>query len=122
MNLPDLSPVRLLIGLRGGIGAGALLAPGLAVRMLGLNPGEQMAFLARIIGIRDLAIALGTAAAGEENQRLWLSLGVLCDATDGTAGLIAHRHGAISQLSTALVSAPAILGCGLGLAALRRHA
>jgi hypothetical protein len=115
------SPVRLLIGLRGGIGLAAVVAPGLAARLLLLDSHRQLGFLVRVIGIRDLALALGTAMSGEENQRLWLSLGLLCDATDGVAGIIAYRERAISKLSTALVTAPAALGCAMGLAALERE-
>jgi hypothetical protein len=114
-----MSPVRLLIGLRGGIGLAAVVAPRLAVRLLAIGSDQPLPFLVRVIGVRDLALALGTAVGGEENQRLLLSLGLLCDATDGVAGIIANRERAISKVSTVLVIAPAALGCGMGFVALR---
>jgi hypothetical protein len=114
-----MSEIQLLTILRAGIGIGALLAPRLAVRLLGLDAHPQLPFLARLLGIRDAALAVGLQLSPPENRSLWLQLGLVCDATDGLAGILAGRRGELSRASTVLVSAPAAFGCGLGVAALR---
>jgi hypothetical protein len=54
-----------------------------------------------------------------DSRRLWLGLGLPCDAADAAAGLIAGRRGEIPKLTTLLVIAPALLGIALGAAALQ---
>ena len=48
-----------------------------------------------------------------------VELGIVCDLADTVAGLLAGRNGTLSKASTVLVTAPALLGIGLGIAALK---
>jgi hypothetical protein len=115
------SPISILIGLRSGIGAGAWIAPGLAGRLFGLDAvaNPQLPYVGRLFGIRDVALAAGLQLSSGQSRQLWLQLGIVCDAADTVAGLLAGRNGAISKKSTILVTAPALLGIGLGLVALQ---
>jgi hypothetical protein len=113
--MPD--PIPRLAAGRAAIGVGAWTAPGLAGRLLGLHTGSaaQRQLMVRLFAIRDLALAAGLRYSGEESRRLWLQLGILCDAADGVAGLLAGRQ----DKRLALLALPALLGVGLGVAALR---
>jgi hypothetical protein len=116
-----MSTVDALVGIRASIGAGAWIAPRLAARLFGLDAeaNPQLPYVGRLFGARDVALAAGLQLSNGESRRLWLRLGVACDAADTVAGLLAGRNGEISRLSTVLVTAPALLGIGLGVAALR---
>jgi hypothetical protein len=113
--------LNAIIGIRAAIGASAWLAPNLSGRLFGLDPtaNPQLPYVGRLFAIRDLALAAGLAQSSGESRRLWLQLGMACDAADALAGLLAGRGGQLSKLSTALVTAPAVMGIGLGVAALR---
>ena len=112
---------RVLIGLRASIGASAWIAPGLAGRLFGLDAiaNPQLPYVGRLFGVRDVALAAGLQLSSGPSRRLWLQLGILCDAADSVAGILARRNGQISKLSTVLVTAPALLGIGLGIAGLQ---
>ncbi len=116
--MPDNSA---LIGLRSSIGAGAWIAPRLAGRLFGLDAvaNPQLPYVGRLFGVRDVALAAGLGLSSGQSRRLWLQLGIVCDAADAVAGILAGRGGQISKLSTALVTAPALLGIGLGIAGLQ---
>jgi hypothetical protein len=113
--------INAIIGLRAAVGAGAWLTPNLAGRLFGLDPvgNPQLPYIGRLFGIRDVALAAGLAQSSGEDRKLWLQLGMLCDAADAVAGLLAGRSGQLSKLSTVLVTAPAVMGIGLGVAALQ---
>jgi hypothetical protein len=110
-----------LIGLRSSIGAGAWIAPRLAGRLFGLDAvaNPQLPYVGRLFGVRDVALAAGLGLSSGQSRRLWLQLGIACDAADVVAGILAGRGGQISKLSTVLVTAPALLGIGLGIAGLQ---
>lgn len=116
-----MTPTNILVAIRANIGLGAWLAPGLAGRLFGLDAeaNPQLPYMGRLFGVRDVALGAGVAASSGNARRLWLQLGLLCDAADAAAGLIAGRNGEISKVTTVLVTAPALAGIGLGLAALR---
>lgn len=113
--------VTTLVAIRANIGLGAWLAPRLAGRLFGLDAeaNPQLPYVGRLFGARDVALGAGVAASSGNARRLWLQIGMACDAADAVAGLIAGRNGEISKVSTVLVTAPALMGIGLGLAALR---
>ena len=102
---------------RAAIGAGAWLAPGPAARLLGLDAGAEprLALLVRLFAIRDLALAAGLRLSHGQSRRLWLGLGIVADAADAAAGVLASRGGD----TTLRVTAPALAGVGMGVAALR---
>jgi hypothetical protein len=116
--------INAIVGLRASIGASTWLAPNLAGRLFGLDPvgNPQLPYVGRLFGIRDVALAAGLAQSSGADRKLWLQLGILCDAADAAAGLLAGRSGQLSKLSTALVTAPALLGLAVGVAALKAEA
>ena len=69
--------------------------------------------------MRDVALGAGLRFSNGQSRRLWLQLGIACDAADAVAGLIAGRNGQLSKVSTVLVTAPALLGIALGVAGLQ---
>ncbi len=116
-----MSSLKTLAGLRAVIGVLTWLAPRLAARLFGINAeaNPQLPYVARLFAIRDLALAAGLQSSSGEALRLWVRIGVACDAADAAAGLLAGRRGELSKLSTVLVTAPALTGIQLGSAILR---
>jgi hypothetical protein len=95
------------------IGAGIALggAPHSFLRWeRGIPAGSSMELLLRTVGIRDLALGLGTAHAAQsgstrELQR-WVGAGLLSDTLDVAAGLIGARTTGMRGVISALVAAP----------------
>lgn len=116
-----MSEISIITGLRASIGAGAWLAPRLAGKLFGLDPdaNPQLPYVGRLFGVRDVALAAGLQMSSGQSRRVWLQLGIVCDAADTVAGLLAGRNGTLSKSATVLVTAPALLGIGLGIAALK---
>lgn len=116
-----MSPLKALIALRVSIGSGTWLAPRLAGRLFGLDVegNPQLPYVGRLFGVRDVVLGAGTQLSTGDSQRLWLALGMVCDAADAAAGLIAGRNGEIPRLTTVMVTAPALLGIALGAASLQ---
>jgi hypothetical protein len=116
-----MSVINALTGIRASVGAGAWIAPRVTGRLFGLDAAAnpQLPYVARLFGVRDVALAAGLQLSRGESLRLWLALGIACDAADCLAGLLAGATGSISRRSTVLVTAPALMGLGLGAAALR---
>lgn len=109
----------VLVGLRLAIGLGAWLTPRLAGRLFGLDPkgNPQSPYLARLFGIRDVALAVGLNRSQGESRKLFIQLGILCDGADALAGLIAGRRRYLNPFATVMVSATAVgaavIGAGL---------
>lgn len=114
------SIVRNLVATRASIGAGAWLAPNLSGRLFGLDPdaNPQASYLGRLFGVRDIALAVGTAKSTGLDRKRWLMLGVACDFADAAAGVLAGRSGTLPKLATVLVTGTALAAAGLGIAAL----
>ena len=112
--------IKSLATLRVAIGASAWATPRLAGRAFGLDAAgnPQSPYLARLFGIRDIALGVGTLSTTGEAQRQWLTLGVVCDAADAAAGVLAGRAGYLPKVATVLVTATAIAAAGMGLSAL----
>lgn len=85
--------VRSLAAGRVAIGAALLIVPGLVgERWIGdaaRNPAVKV--LGRALGVRDLALGLGTLWALERGEpvRPWVQLGVVADTVDAVASLLA---------------------------------
>jgi hypothetical protein len=101
------------------VGAAFVLAPGLAGRLwIGADAARRpVKVLARAFGVRDLALGLGVVIALDRGApvRGWIEGGVLSDAVDVAAALIAGdsipsdvRRGAL-----ALGAGSAVLGAAL---------
>jgi hypothetical protein len=116
-----MSSLNALAGIRAAVGALTWLAPRLAARLFGIDAdaNPQLPYVARLFAIRDLALAAGLQSSSGDALRLWVRIGMACDAADAAAGLLAGRRGELSTLSTVLVTAPALAGISLGSAVLR---
>jgi hypothetical protein len=110
-----------LIGLRGGVGASAWLAPRLSARLFGLDPSAnpQAPYLGRLFGVRDVALAFGLSASDGAQRAQWLRVGVACDLADAVAGLLAGRRGELPKHATVMVTATALAAAALGVIALQ---
>jgi hypothetical protein len=115
-----MDPLRTLSAIRVSVGAGAWLTPRLAGRAFLLDPAgnPQSPYLARLFGVRDVALAYGTTSTSGEAQRTWLTAGIACDVADTLAALAGGRAGYLSKAQTVLLAAPAIAAAVLGVQAL----
>jgi hypothetical protein len=120
---PD-QTIRSLAMLRMAVGTSAWATPRLAGKAFGLDAesNPQSPYLARLFGVRDIALAVGALSTTGEAQRQWLTLGVMCDAADAAAGIFAGRAGYLPKVPTVLVTGVALAAAGLGLAALANGA
>ena len=117
-----MNPVQMISGLRAWIGASAWLAPNLTGRLFGLDPDSnpQAAFMARLFGIRDAALAAGTLGSDGNARTQWLRLGVACDVADAAAAYLAGRNGTLPKHAAILAGGTAVAAAGMGVAALQR--
>ncbi|HYZ82399.1 MAG TPA: hypothetical protein VE571_14075 [Solirubrobacteraceae bacterium] len=117
-----MSQLAALTGIRALIGATTWLAPRLSGRLFGLDPAAnpQLPYVARLFAIRDVALAVGLQSSDGDARRLWIQMGIASDAADAVAGVLAGRRGELSPASAVLVTAPALVGVGLGMAVLQR--
>src|SRR4051794_19756592 len=115
------SAIKQLVIVRAAVGAGAWLAPRLSGKAFGLDAAgnPQSPYIARLFGIRDVALAYGAQTTSGEEQDRWLKAALACDVADAAAGIAAWRAGYLSPLSSALVTAAAINGVVIGMVALR---
>jgi hypothetical protein len=114
------SSVRGISAIRLGVGAAAWLTPRLAGKafMLDTAGNPQSPYLARLFGIRDVALAYGTTNSTGDARRTWLTAGLACDIADTLAAIAGGRAGYLSRTQTILLAAPAIAATALGAAAL----
>jgi hypothetical protein len=112
-----------LAALRLAIGAGAWAAPDTTGKMFGLDPAgnPQGNYLARLFGVRDIALGAGALVSNGESKALWLRLGVACDAADAAAAVLARRRGVIPAWATVLLAGTAVSAAALGVLALREE-
>ena len=117
-----IDPLQALVSTRTAIGVSSWVAPGLAGRAFGLDVAgnPQAPYLARLFGVRDIALGVGAQQTTGDARRLWLKLGIACDVADAAAGVISSRDGSLPKVSAALVTATAIVAAGLGIAALQQ--
>jgi hypothetical protein len=113
--------VRNLAILRLAVGIISWLAPNFGGKLFGLDPAgnPQAPYLARLFGIRDVALAVGTLQSSGDAQRQWLQLGVVCDAADTLAAVAGRRAGYLPVPTTVMVAAPAIAATAMGVSALQ---
>ena len=92
----------------------------MAGRLFGLDAeaNPQAPYLARLFGIRDVALAWGTLSSTGSAQRQWLVAGLACDAADAVAGIVGGRAGYLPQVTSVLVTGTALSAALLGAAAL----
>ncbi len=109
-----------LSGLRLAVGVSSWATPRVAGRLFGLDSeaNPQAPYLARLFGIRDVALAWGTLSSTGSAQRQWLVAGLACDAADAVAGIVGGRAGYLPQVTSVLVTGTALSAALLGAAAL----
>lgn len=107
------------------LGAGVALG-GAPNAFLGFEPsvsGTSMPLLLRTVGIRDLAVGIGTASAlrsgSNDDLRRWVSAGLLSDALDVVAGVASSRTTGLRGLASALIAAPMVWAGICAIAAIR---
>ena len=112
--------VKALAGLRIVVGLLSWFAPNLAGTLFGLDVkrNKQAPYLARLFGVRDVALGVGTLMAKGSARRTWLQMGLLADTADAAAAGIGHKDGYLDAQTAIMVAAPAVLAVGLGAAAL----
>jgi hypothetical protein len=109
-----------LAGLRLAIGAGAWTIPRLTGSLFGLDAdgNPQSPYLARLFGVRDVALGWGVITSGGDARRRWVLAGIGCDLADAAAGVLATRGGYLPKPAGVLVTGTALAAAGLGAAAL----
>jgi hypothetical protein len=115
------STIKNLAALRLAIGAASWAAPRVAGKLFGLDAkaNPQSPYLARLFGVRDIALAWGTLGSEGDTQRQWLMAGLACDAADTLAGIAGGRGGYLPKVTSVLVTGTALSAAALGAAALR---
>ena len=113
--------LKSLAALRLAVGATSYAAPNFGGKLFGLEPdaNPQGAYLARLFGIRDVALAVGPLRSKKKAQDNWIELGIMCDAADAVAAFLGGGKGYLPPKTTAMVAAPAIAATALGVIALR---
>ncbi len=103
------------------IGVSSWFAPRLSGRLFGLDAvaNPQAPYLARLFGVRDIALGVGALQSSGAAQKQWLQLGVLCDVADALAGVAAKRDGSLRTGSALLVTGVAVAAAAQGAAALK---
>jgi hypothetical protein len=113
-----LNPSSTLPALRLAIGAGAWAAPGLTGKVFGfknIDTNHEALFMARLFGVRDVALGAGALAAKADAGKLWWQLGIVCDLADAAAGVISLRSGG-PKVPAVLSTITALSAVGLGVA------
>ena len=118
--MPESTPGKALTVIRLVVGGGTWFSPNLSGRLFGLDPdaNPQASYVARLFAVRDAALGAGYAATDGDARRLWWRIGIACDASDLVAGALAVRNGTLPKPAGAIVIGAALLGLGLGTAAL----
>jgi hypothetical protein len=113
--------VRNISMFRIAIGAISWLAPNLAGKLFGLDTAgnPQAPYLARLFGIRDLALGVGALRTRGDAQRRILTLGMACDVADTAAGVFGRRAGYLPPVTAVLVTGAAVAAAGMSAAAIQ---
>ena len=113
--------INVLSGLRIAIGAASWATPRLAGRLFGLDAAAnpQSPYLARLFGVRDIALAWGTLGSEGATRRQWVVAGLACDLADALAGYAGGRRGYLPKSTSVMVTTTALVAAALGAGALR---
>jgi hypothetical protein len=115
------TPGTTLSALRLAIGVSAWAAPNVTGKVFGLDPvaNPQAAYLARLFGVRDVALAGFAKGADAESRPLAWQLGIASDLLDGVAAVLGARNGTLSKQTAIMAGGTALVAAGLGAAALQ---
>jgi hypothetical protein len=120
------TPGQLALG-RAGAGAVMVVRPRSLPQLLGLDSATatRTAWAVQMLGAREIALGLGTAAAlrrpDREASRLWVAAGVLCDGVDVLAVGGALARGRIAKGPGLGLLAVAGAAVAIGVRALREE-
>lgn len=103
------------------MGVASWAVPRAAGKAFGIDAAAnpQAPYLARLFGVRDVALAWGALSNEGEARRQWLVAGLACDAADFAAGVAGGSGGYLPRSTTVLVSGTALSAAVLGGLALR---
>ena len=112
--------ITSLAGLRLVVGVTSWAMPRVAGKLFGLDAtaNPQAPYLARLFGVRDIALAWGALNTTGDTQRQWLLAGLACDAADTVAGIAGGGGGYLPRATSVLVTGTALSAAVLGAAAL----
>ncbi len=101
-----------IAAVRLGAGIALMGKPDTFLRFEPQISGTSMPLLLRTVGIRDLAIGVGTLAAArslsDADLRRWLACGLASDVLDVAAGVAGGRTTGLRSISSALIAAPMV--------------
>lgn len=114
-------PAKILGSIRLAVGLGAWLTPNLAGKLFGLDSADnpQLPYMARLFGIRDVALAVGTTQTTGPSRRVWWQIGIACDLADAVAAYLGGRNGSLSKSTVVLAGGTAVAAAALGVAAMQ---
>lgn len=115
------NPLQLLSGIRLAVGIGALVAPNTTGKLFGMDTeaNPQASYMARLFGVRDIVLAVGTNATTGPSRATWLKLGVLTDATDVVSAALGGRDGSLPKTTAIMGGLTAAGATALGIAAVK---
>ena len=114
--MPQTNPTTVLPAIRLAVGAGAYAFPKLTGKLFGFDTDNQeTVFMARLFGIRDVALAAGVLATSGDSRKLWWRLGIVADAADAGAGYLGLKAGGPKR-AMIMSTVVALTAVGLGVA------
>jgi hypothetical protein len=111
--------VRNIVFLRIVVGVVSYFTPRLGGRLFGLDTraNPQAPYLARLFGVRDLALAVGALQSTGATQKQWRQLGMACDVADVGAAVMGRRDGSLPLATAVLVGGTAVAAAAMSAAA-----
>jgi hypothetical protein len=112
-----MKPVTSISIVRIGLGALSIARPEVAAKAMRLSSesNPQMSYMTRMFGSREVALGLVTLISKGRARRSMTLLGMAVDGSDAFAGYDAGRTGAVSQSTSGVLTAPAVLAVAGGL-------
>lgn len=111
---------KTLILMRTFVGVSALLTPRLAARIFGVDPDSSSAWVTRLFGSRELALAGVLLAATPEQLPTVAALGAAIDTADVASSLVEHGRGSVSTYTLISGGVGAAVFAALGFDIVRR--
>lgn len=98
------------------VGLGGWLAPRKLSRLFGvrLDGNPEAVLMARLFGVRDVALGVAVLGTTGQARQLMLRVGVACDLLDALAAVVATRGGGLPKRSALLLALTALTAAGLG--------
>ena len=116
--------LKALVGGRLLVGGAALVAPRATGRLFGIQSENNPAlpYVARLFGVRAVAMGLLVATSSGAEQRRQLRTGLQVDAVDALAALVSGHSGQLPRRAALLGATAALFELALGSVAVHRTA